>query len=193
MADVSGHGIPAALIASMVKTGAAAQARVAERPAEVLATMNRHLYSQLDGNLVTAIYAFVDINARRVSLANAGHPHPLLLSNGRRNAEEAGTRGAALGLLPGEQYVATELTLSAGDRLVLYSDGLVEAKAPDDTLFEMHRLRTALIDHAALPADAWADQLLEQLTHWVGKTDLALDDDLTLVVLDIPDPNAGAA
>ena len=193
VADVSGHGIPAALIASMVKTGAAAQARVAERPAEVLATMNRHLYSQLDGNLVTAIYAFVDINARRVSLANAGHPHPLLLSNGRRNAEEAGTRGAALGLLPGEQYVATELTLSAGDRLVLYSDGLVEAKAPDDTLFEMHRLRTALIDHAALPADAWADQLLEQLTHWVGKTDLALDDDLTLVVLDIPDPNAGAA
>ena len=134
----------------MVKTGAAAQARVAERPAEVLARMNRHLYSQLDGNLVTAIYAFVDINARRVSLANAGHPHPLLLSNGRRNAEEAGTRGAALGLLPGEQYVATELTLSPGDRLVLYSDGLVEAKSPAGALFERNRLRTALLDHAAL-------------------------------------------
>ena len=190
---VSGHGIPAALIASMVKTGAAAQARVAERPSEVLARMNRHLYNQLDGNLVTAIYAFVDIDARRVSLANAGHPHPLLLSNGGRMAEEVGERGAALGLLPREQYVATELSLSPGDRLVLYSDGLVEAKAPDDTLFETHRLRTALLDHAALPADAWADQLLEQLGLWVAKTDLTLDDDLTLVVLDIPTAGAGAS
>ena len=193
LADVSGHGIPAALIASMVKTGAAAQARVAERPAEVLTRMNRHLYNQLDGNLVTAIYAFVDIDARRVSLANAGHPHPLLLSNGGRMAEEVGERGAALGLLPREQYVATELSLSPGDRLLLYSDGLVEAKAPDDTLFETHRLRTALLDHAALPADAWADQLLEQLGLWVAKTDLTLDDDLTLVVLDIPTAGAGAS
>ena len=115
------------------------------------------------------------------------------MESGGRTVDEVGKRGAALGLLPAERYATTELSLSPGDRLVLYSDGLVEAKSPDGTLFALERLRGALLDHAALPADAWADQLLKQLRRWVGKTDLALDDDLTLVVLDIPGPNAGAA
>ena len=193
VADVSGHGIPAALIASMVKTGAASQTHVADRPEAVLAGMNRHLYSQLDGNLVTAIYVFIDLHSRQVSLANAGHPRPLLLSGAGQTADELGERGAALGLLPAEIYATTELLLSPGDRLMVYSDGLVEAKSPDGTLFALERLRGALLDHAALPADDWADQLLELLTRWVGKTHLTLDDDLTLVVLDIPGPNAGTA
>ena len=177
----------------MVKAGAASQTHVADRPDAVLAGMNRHLYSQLDGNLVTAIYAFIDFDARRVSLANAGHPHPLLLAGGGRTVDEVGKRGAALGLLPAERYATTELLLSPGDRLVLYSDGLVEAKSPGGALFERDRLCTALLDHAALPAEAWADQLLEQLTRWVGKTDLALEDDLTLLVLDCPAADARAA
>ena len=118
-----------------------------------------------------------------MSLANAGHPHPLLLAGGGRTVEEVGKRGAALGLLPAERYATTEHLLSPGDRLVLYSDGLVEAKSPGGALF----------DHAALPAEAWADQLLEQLTRWVGKTDLALEDDLTLLVLDCPAADARAA
>jgi len=193
LADVSGHGIPAALVASMVKTGAAAQERVAERPTEVLAGLNRHLYSQLDGNFVTAVYAFVDLHARRVSLANAGHPRPLLVSDRGETADEVGECGMALGLLPGGQYVETELSLAPGDRLVMYSDGLVEATAPDGTLFNVERLRGALTDHAALSADDWADKLLDLLSHWIGKTNLALDDDLTLVVLDFPASSPAAA
>lgn len=193
LADVTGHGIPAALIASMVKTGAASQTHAAERPADVLAGMNRYLYRQLDGNLVTAVYACVDLAARRVTLANAGHPRPLLLAGGGRSASEAGERGAALGLLPDERYAATDLSLAPGDRLVLYSDGLVEAKAPDGALFEVQRLRSALDGQAALPAETWADHVLEEVTRWVGKPDLALDDDLTLVVLDIPAGDTGAS
>ena len=193
VADVSGHGIPAALIASMVKTGAASQMHAADRPGDVLTGMNRQLYSQLDGNLVTAVYAFVDVAARRASLANAGHPHALLLSDGGRRVQDVGGRGVALGLLPDEQYAAAELALSPGDRLVLYSDGLLEAKAPDGALFAEQRLRSALTAHAALPAAEWSDRLLEELARWVGKPDLVLDDDLTLVVLDIPAGDAGAA
>ena len=73
------------------------------------------------------------------------------------------------------------------------SDGLVEAKAPDGALFEVQRLRSALNGRAALPAEAWPTTVLEEVTRWVGKPDLTLDDDLTLVVLDIPAGDAGAS
>ncbi|MYI74633.1 MAG: serine/threonine-protein phosphatase, partial [Acidobacteria bacterium] len=121
------------------------------------------------------------------------HPRPLLLASGGRSASEAGERGAALGLLPDERYAATDLSLAPGDRLVLYSDGLVEAKAPDGALFDVQRLRGALTSRAALPAEAWADHVLEEVTRWIGKPDLTLDDDLTLVVLDMPAGDAGAS
>lgn len=187
VAGVGGHGVPATLVASMVKTGAASQVHLADRPAEVLAGMNRYLYGQLDESFVTAIYAYVDMAARRVSLANAGHVPPLLLSRDHRKAEEVGSRGPWLGLLPGEEYATTELSLDPGDRLVLYSTGVVEAASPDGKLFSPLRLRRLLLDEGSFSAEEWADRVLARLTAWIGKGDLRLDDDLTLVVLDIPD------
>ena len=187
VAGVTGHGVPVTLVASMVKTGAASQVHMADRPAEVLAGMNRYLCGQLDESCVTAIYAYVDMAARRVSLANAGHLPPLLLSRDDGNAEEVGSRGPWLGLLPGEEYVVTELSLQPGDRLVLYSSGVAEATSPDGKLFSPFRLRRLLLDEASDSAEEWADQVLAQLTTWIGKPDLAVDDDVTLVVLDIPD------
>ena len=187
VAGVGGHGVPATLVASMVKTGAASQVHLADRPAEVLAGMNRYLYGQLDESYVTAIYAYVDMAARRVSLANAGHLPPLLLSRDNRKAREVGVRGPWLGLLPGEEYATTELSLYPGDRLVLYSSGVVEAASPDGKLFSPLRLRRLLLDEGSFSAEEWADRVLARLTAWIGRGDLRLDDDLTLVVLDIPD------
>ena len=77
VADVTGHGVPAALIASMVKGAAAAQASDAARPDRVLSGINRTLCSQLDGHYVTAVYVYVDLEAGRLLHASAGHPPPL--------------------------------------------------------------------------------------------------------------------
>ncbi|MXW35666.1 MAG: serine/threonine-protein phosphatase, partial [Chloroflexi bacterium] len=117
----------------------------------------------------------------------AGHGPPLLLSRDQRKAEEVGSRGPWLGLLPGEEYATTELSLEPGDRLVLYSTGVVEAASPDGKLFSPLRLRRLLLDEGSFSAEVWADRVLARLTAWIGKGDLRLDDDLTLVVLDIPD------
>ena len=84
------------------------------------------------------------------------------------------------------EYSTTTLSLAAGDRLVLYTDGVVEAASPGDEFFETARLQETLVSGADLSADRWAGHLLDRLTTWSGKARLELDDDLTVVVLDVP-------
>lgn len=193
VADVTGHGIPAAIIASMVKTAAAAQIRVADQPAEVLSGINQHLCGQVDGHYVTAVYLYVDLDSGRVLQANAGHPPPLLLSRAAQKVDTTGESGLILGFVPDATYTTTELFLSPGDRMVLYTDGVVEASAPNGDFFETERLRDLVQSRSELTAERWADHLLEQLTEWCGKARLELDDDLTVLVLDIPIPGPPGA
>ena len=187
VADVAGHGIPAALITSMVKTAAAAQARVADKPAELLEGINRRLCGQVDGHYVTAayVYVYVDLDTGRLSHASAGHPPPFLLSRGDQTVHAIGDSGLLLGFMPDARYTTTELALTPGDRLVLYTDGVVEAASPGGEFFDPMRLREMLQHHIELSPETWADRLLERLTEWSGKAALELDDDLTLVVLDL--------
>ena len=186
VADVAGHGVPAALIASMVKSAAAMQSRVATQPAEVLEGINRHLCSQLDGQLVTAVYIYVDVDfdAGRLWHASAGHPPPLLLSDTRQQVSDVGDSGLVLGFIPETHYTTTELPFVTGDRLVLYTDGVVEATSPGGEYFETDRLRELLQQRTDLTPERWADYVLDSLRQWVGKPTLELDDDLTLIVLD---------
>ena len=79
-----------------------------------------------------------------------------------------------------------ELSLAAGDRLVLYTDGVVEAASRSGEFFEIERLRNTLRSERSLTGEEWADTLLQRLTHWRGTSELELEDDLTLVVLDAP-------
>ena len=185
VADVAGHGIPAALIASMVKTAAATQSRVADKPAEVLEGINRHLCGQVDGHYVTAVYVYVDFDAGRLLHARAGHPAPLLLTQRGQHVSEVGESGLILGFVPEARYTTTELPFTAGDRLVLYTDGLVEATSPTGRFFDPSRLREILKQRTDLSPERWADYVLERLAEWTGKPALELDDDLTLIVLDM--------
>src|SRR5262249_55437842 len=83
IADVSGHGVPAALIASMVKLAAASQRCVASDPSRLLAGMNTTLFGNTQNQFVTAAYVHLDSKARRMRYSAAGHPPMLLLRNGR--------------------------------------------------------------------------------------------------------------
>ena len=185
VADVAGHGIPAALIASMVKTAAVAQSRVADKPAELLEGINRRLCGQVDGHYVTAAYVYVNLDTGQLRHASAGHPPPFFVSRTDQTVHAIGDSGLLLGFMPDARYTTTELALTPGDRLVLYTDGVVEAASPSGEFFDPMRLREMLQQHTELSPETWADRLLERLTEWSGKPALELDDDLTLVVLDL--------
>ena len=127
IADVSGHGVPAALVASMVKVAIAAQAEHAHDPAKVMAGLNAVLSGKLQGQFVTAAYLFLDLEARKASYSAAGHPPLLHYRAAERSIQEVVENGLILGVMPFASYQSKELTLDPGDRFLLYTDGVIEA------------------------------------------------------------------
>jgi phosphoserine phosphatase RsbU/P len=181
VADVMGHGIPAALVASMVKLAFSVQAEHARDPARVLVEMNRILYGQLDQSYVTAVYAVVDTEERTITIANAGHPPPLVHRRGNGATQAAGDHGLLLGFVPDAQYTNTRLgTFGVGDRLLLYSDGVIEARNRAGEFFDGERVARWLSDIERTTAERFADIALDELTRWTDRQ--RFDDDVTFVV-----------
>ncbi len=187
VADVTGHGIPAALIANLVKMASVANAASVANPSRFLAGMNADLIDQLNDHFVTAACAYFDLEAGELHVSSAGHPYPILTSRHRPGAEEIGTAGAAIGMLHDEVYPSSRRRITAGDRVVFYSDGLTEATAPDGEMFALRRFRRLLQNYRLVSSERCAENTLEQLARWRQQSALALDDDLTLLIVDIPD------
>jgi sigma-B regulation protein RsbU (phosphoserine phosphatase) len=181
VADVCGHGVPAALLASMVKVAFAAQHDRADRPGALLSTLNDALYGRLAGQFVTAAYVFIDAASGLIRYAAAGHPPMLCLARRTRDCRALEKNGFALGFVPGADYEELEQPLESGDRLLLYTDGVVEAANAADDLFGLERLKTALAAGAGLPPSAAADSLLNAMDSWSGQP---ASDDVTVVVAD---------
>ncbi len=184
VADVSGHGMPAAVIASMLKIAFAAQAAHAADPAKVLLGLNQALCGKFQHHFVTAAYLFVDMEKRTLTYAGAGHP-PLLLwggvSDGVRALEE---NGLFLGKFEVARYSSVEVTLEAGSWGLLYTDGIAETTDPAGTEFGAERFREFLAAEQNTAADPFADRLLEGLSCWSARgTGADLDDDAMLVAI----------
>lgn len=182
IADVAGHGVPAALIASMVKVAFASERTHASNPGLVLSGLNRIFCQQLRGQYLTAGYLVIDHVRRSAVYAGAGHP-PLIVwraSSGKVDRYE--NNGLFLGLRPSEVYPNLEISLSPGDRLMLYTDGLLEATNRADESFG-DSIDSRIAAHGSLPAVSFADALLNDLHTW--KCDQGQDDDLTLLVVDV--------
>jgi sigma-B regulation protein RsbU (phosphoserine phosphatase) len=181
VADVSGHGVPAALLASMVKVAVAAQKLQADHPAAVLTGMNETLEGQLGGQYVTAAHLFLDREAGVMRYSAAGHPPLLRWSPNESRTHELEENGLPLGLMEVAHYQQLEQPLLAGDRFLLYTDGLVDATNAAGEFFSVDRVKATVAAGAALSTESVADLLLEKTRAWaVGN----VADDLTLVLVD---------
>lgn len=178
IADVSGHGVPAALIASMVKMAAISQRPQAPQPAALLSGMNSALCGNTQGQYVTAAYVYLDACARKLHYAAAGHPAMLLLRDGA--VTEIVENGMLLAAVPDANYESRSLPLKSGDRLLLYTDGLVEARNAEGRLFGEQSLAAELKSSAGMTPAETADHLVGAVQRWA----LAQDDDLTVLVCD---------
>src|SRR5215212_9540698 len=165
--DATGKGVPAAIVTTATAAYlGAVNAASDSSPGEALALANEALYARIPANMfVTCFYAVLDPESATLTYANAGHDLPYLHRNGE--AEELRARGMPLGMMPGMGYEEREVSLSEGNCVLFYSDGLVEAHNPRGEMFGFPRLRALVAEHGE--DRSLGNFLLEELSSFVGE------------------------
>jgi phosphoserine phosphatase RsbU/P len=186
IADVSGKGLGAALLTTMLQ-GALSGMSLGTDPAKLFNHLNRFLCSHSEmGRYATMFFGILDEKGR-LEFINAGHPSPMLLRNGV--PQEAFTEGSyPLGLVPEAEYEAASLQLEAGDTLVLFSDGVTEAMDPNDELFGVPRLRQTLTGLPECGLEQLEGKILEAVQNFARGANQA--DDVTLLLLRYQTPQS---
>jgi sigma-B regulation protein RsbU (phosphoserine phosphatase) len=180
IADVVGKGIPAALLMSNLQAAVRAFATDAARPAELCQQVNRILCGNIaEGRFISFCYCVLDSSVGTLAYANAGHYLPILV-RADGTVERLDRGGAVLGVFPDAAYEQGEIALASRDRLILFTDGITEARNRDDEEFGEPRL----MELARANRECSAPALQARLTEAVAAfADGAFQDDATLIVL----------
>ena len=190
IADVSGHGVPAALIAAMIKVAMQSVMSCADDPGEVMRRLNRILSSQLRSQFVTAAYLWLDTSSQKALYSAAGHPPLLFWRDGRMDRVES--NGLLFGVLPDTDYPVRELRFRSGDRFLLYTDGVTEPENIAGIPFGDERLEQVVRNNLSRPASELSDLLLGDLQRW-QQGSASEQDDMTLIVIDVVEKTAATA
>lgn len=182
VADVSGHGVPAALIAAMIKVAMQSVAHCAPYPREVLRGLNRILSGQLRDQFVTAAYLWRDTQNRKALYSAAGHPPLLLWREGKLERIEC--NGLVLGVLPDPDYPVCAMAIHPGDRFLLYTDGLIEPENASGDSFGDWRLEHVIRNNRSSSPSELLHQLLSEIRNWQPAF-ATQQDDITLIVIDV--------
>jgi phosphoserine phosphatase RsbU/P len=183
VADVSGHGVPAALIASMIKVAVQSVIPCAHEPGSVLRSLNHLLSGLLRGQFVSAAYLWLDTEKRSAAYAAAGHP-PLLLWR-HNKLERIESNGLLFGVMrERDDYPVCAMQIYPGDRFLLYTDGVTEPENAAGDSFGDFRLEQAVRDNQFRPPSELSDQLLSEIYHWQPAS-ITQQDDITLLVIDV--------
>jgi serine phosphatase RsbU (regulator of sigma subunit) len=181
MADVSGHGAPAAIVMAMIRAVVHAFPGVPDDPPALLHYINRHFQFLWETPMyATALYAVLDGAARTLRVSSAGHPLPLIMRSGTVSTLPGDTAMCVLWDELGD-VPAGEHRLARGDVVTFYTDGITERQTADGSMFDLDRLSAVLARTGAAPPDAIAATIVAELDQFASGQEP--DDDQTLVVV----------
>jgi sigma-B regulation protein RsbU (phosphoserine phosphatase) len=181
VADVTGKGMPAALLVSTLHSALHLLLNKREPNAEMLSTLNQHIVDSSGSNkFITMIMVDIDPAADALGYLNAGH-NPGLVVRMDGAVEELCASGLPLGLLPGARYEYRRIDFSPGDLVCLYSDGITECAAPNDDEFGQDRLAQFLVDRHEQPLSTILEELDRAVTEFAAGQPQG--DDQTVVLL----------
>ncbi len=187
IADVSGHSVGAALIMTVVRSTLRAEARktgaASSGPAQIMQDLGELLFDDLNRSelFITMFYITLDPETRIMTYANAGHNWALLLRSGQEECEFLDADGLIMGVQPRINFEERTAQLACGDIVLLYTDGLTEARNVEGEFFGLQRLCAALNANRSLSPEALVNGLLNDVYAFCG--DQSLEDDLAIVAM----------
>lgn len=187
ISDVSGHGVSSSLITSMQKILFQSYFGRTDDPGLILTQINRQLVTllSLKGYFFTSVCLFVDLNAMTMKYSVAAHPNMLLFhADGNHKLLPISKRGGLIGVFDDMVYTTETHPIRKGDRIVLYTDGIVESINPDGTMYEEERLIKRLITDLNSPPCDSIDNLIAELYEFKGPGN-PTEDDITMLVIDV--------
>ena len=184
VADVSGHGIPAALISSMIKVAMHSVAVHADDPAQVLGGLNRILSSEAHGQFASAAYVWIDTENHNALYSAAGHPPLLCWRDTRAEMQRIESNGLLFGVEPDSEYPVCSVPLEPSDRFLLYTDGVTETENAAGEAFGDRQLERVVCNNRLQPASELSLQVLSELQRWRPAA-VNQQDDITLIIVDV--------
>ncbi len=181
IADVSGKGVPAALLMAFLRASLRAAIHIGYAPNISMAKVNYLLWESIENNqFVTAFYGVLDATNKTLAYSNAGHNPPLLIDkDGRGRFIERG--GLPLGMFKDARYYEYYLPIESGQTLVLYTDGVTEAVSLDGEEYGRERLESIVRKGRGKSARDLIDFIYTDMLEWTGG--LGADDDVTCVII----------
>jgi len=178
--DVSGKGVEATSFAAMVKYTLRATSFEDPDPSHVLTASNAVISLQLPaGHFITLVYGLYDAASGRLFIGIAGHPHPLLYTASSGSVAPIEVEDPAFAIIDNYEYTKTQVDLSGGDILVLYTDGIIELRR-DSEFFGEKRLADLITKYAQLGAQEIADRIIDDAREFASGR---LTDDIVLMVI----------
>lgn len=181
LGDVSGHGVEAASVSAAVKTALGAYAWQGLSPARMVRTLNRFLlgFSRLE-TFATLFVGVIDVAQGKLTYCSAGHPPALLVRADNQTLDVLDVQSGVVGAFEEMSYCDGYVSFNVGDTLLLYTDGVTEARNPDGVFFGERNLREAALREAAQGSDGMLNRLLETLDRYTARS---LEDDVAMVQL----------
>lgn len=184
IADVTGHGVPAALFSSIVKFAFSREWENMKEPSRLLSNMNTSLFEKIGNNLLSAGYLYIDQISRRITYASCGHPPLLIWKKEDKEFIELKPKGRLIGISREIVLFDSILKLEEGDRILFYTDGLWECENEKGIPFGETALQRFTAEKENLKAEEFANSLIETLQDY-SKSSGNFSDDVTFIVIDI--------
>jgi sigma-B regulation protein RsbU (phosphoserine phosphatase) len=183
--DVTGHGVPAALLMAVVRSCLHTQVLTSHRVSDVMKVANSLVRSSsLERQLMTFFYSILDTRTGVLTYANAGHLHPYLYRAATGTVETLPSGSYPLGVRDGTTYAEKQVQLQPGDLLVFFSDGIIEAQSPAGEEFGFDRMEGLVCRLGPQPADRFVKGLLGEWRQFtLAAKEQPTEDDVTVVAV----------
>ena len=183
IADVMGHGVSAALATGVLRSGFTIFSKeFGENPVELMSHLNGHMYEIFTSLFATSYYALIEMNSSSVKLSKGGHMHPLIWKSNLNELMPIDLPGPGLGIIPKAQFHELTVEVGKGDKMLFFTDGIVEQRNHEGEMFSHERLEELYIKYCMKKDENIVESIYSEFNDFCQNSEL--QDDVTLFLLE---------